>query len=49
MFEKKLDESLPPKASLVESGTNIIAATWIDDMGHPQKDGDDKIIYYNNE
>ena len=45
MFDKK-NENTPPKVS---ADTNILAATWIDDMGHPQKDGDDKIIFYNNE
>ena len=40
---------MPPKVNKDQSCTNILAATWIDDMGHPQKDGDDKIIFYNNE
>lgn len=28
---------------------NIIAATWLDDMGKPQKEMQDRHIFYNNE
>ena len=28
---------------------NILVATWIDDIGYPQNDWDDKILFYNNE
>ena len=46
-LEDKKDE---PQEELVELyETNILVATWIDDIGHPQKDQEDKILFYNNE
>ena len=33
IFDKK-DENIPPKVSAAESINNVLAATWIDDMGH---------------
>ena len=46
---------LPPSVSISElnlfhiEDENIIASSWIDDLGNKQKDFDDKLVFYNNE
>ena len=32
-----------------QNDSNILVASWIDDLGYPQKEYDEKILFYNSE
>ena len=38
-----------PCDEIYSKDKNVLVATWIDDIGYPQNDWDDKILFYNNE
>jgi hypothetical protein len=43
------DIEILPCDEIYSKDKNVLVATWIDDIGYPQNDWDDKILFYNNE
>jgi len=47
--ESKQVENLSPCDLLYQHDSNVLVASWIDDLGYKQKEFDDKILFYNSE
>mgnify|MGYP000960353552 CR=1 FL=1 len=38
-----------PLDLMYKHDTNMLVASWIDDLGYPQKESEDKVLFYNSE